>query len=299
MNRLLAFIRLTRPVFLLGPVLLHGLGASMAVRAGAPFSWVLFALGQCMITSAQLMTQYANEFYDQETDRRNSANRTMFSGGSGVLSLGLISPTMAAVSAMVCASIATGAAISIGLFRPPVAILGACMILGGWYYSAPPFKLMSSGWGEMCASIIVAVLVPVAGFVLFAGVPNPAVFAVCAPLFCLHMAMLLAFEFADFEADRDTGKRTLTVRLGRRNAAHLHNASIVIGFGFYGLYRVFAPEWSEPRALVYAFPIAVWQIVYVRHLARRNWAGSYAILTFGAVLLFSATAGLWFIAYRW
>ena len=42
-------------------------------------------LGQLLVTSIQLMTHYANEYYDYDVDAAVGPARTPFSGGSGVL----------------------------------------------------------------------------------------------------------------------------------------------------------------------------------------------------------------------
>ena len=67
--RLSAFVRLGRPIFLGRGVVLYGLGAAMAVYAGARLSLPLFAGGLFAITATQLMTHYGNEYFDLEADR--------------------------------------------------------------------------------------------------------------------------------------------------------------------------------------------------------------------------------------
>ena len=100
------FIKLTRVVFLLGGFLLYALGAAAAVRLGFTINWAEYLLGQVAITSIQLMGQYLNEYYDIETDRLTADNRTWFSGGSGVLPAGSISPAAVLVAARICAVVA-------------------------------------------------------------------------------------------------------------------------------------------------------------------------------------------------
>ncbi|MES1166090.1 MAG: prenyltransferase, partial [Verrucomicrobiota bacterium] len=90
----MAFIRLGRPHFLLGGGLLFGLGAAIAVAGGAVFDVRLHCLGQAGITCVQLMTHYANDYFDLAADRAN-ATPTRFSGGSRVLPSGVLSPRVA------------------------------------------------------------------------------------------------------------------------------------------------------------------------------------------------------------
>src|SRR5687768_6611578 len=73
---LIAFVRLGRPQFLVGGFLLYGLGAAAArAAAGAgsgSFDVAAYALGQGAVTSIQLMTHYANDYFDLAADRANS-----------------------------------------------------------------------------------------------------------------------------------------------------------------------------------------------------------------------------------
>src|SRR5262245_43455275 len=104
-----AFIKLGRPKFLVGGFVLYGLGAALAVAAGAPLDVGLFAWGQLVVTAAQLMTHYANDFFDLEADRANRTP-TAWSGGSRVLPDGLLPPRVALWAARALAAIALGAA---------------------------------------------------------------------------------------------------------------------------------------------------------------------------------------------
>ena len=61
-KKVFSFIKLTRPLFLLGGALLYILGTCMAVVDGARFSLQNLILGQLLVTSIQLMTQYSNEY---------------------------------------------------------------------------------------------------------------------------------------------------------------------------------------------------------------------------------------------
>ena len=83
-SKIVAFLRLSRPLFLLGGVLLYALGALIARYQGAALDWGVYGSGQLAVTALQLMTHYLNEYWDVEADRLNH-NRTPFSGGSGVL----------------------------------------------------------------------------------------------------------------------------------------------------------------------------------------------------------------------
>ena len=231
--RLRAFVRLGRPLFLCGGLALHGLGAAMAVRAGATLSLPLFAWGQLAITATQLMTHYGNDYFDLEADRANTTP-TRWSGGSRVLPAGDLPPGVALVAARVLGAIALATVALLGIaLRAPVAavaILLACVFLS-WAYSAPPLRLLARGLGELTTALVVTVLTPLAGFVLQTGRVAKLPLLACLPLACLQFAMLLVIEFPDAAGDAAAGKRTLVIRLGPRWATRLCLAVLILPYG--------------------------------------------------------------------
>jgi 1,4-dihydroxy-2-naphthoate polyprenyltransferase len=301
MNRLMTinkkmwmFVKLTRPIFLLGGVFLYGLGVAVAAQFGMPIDPWKYLLGQAMVTFIQLTAQYANEYYDVECDRLNTVNRTWFSGGSGVLSAGSIS-ILTARQAMRFSALAGILTIILVAVQVPLAgAMGLLGLLGAWFYSSPPISLMSTGWGELIASFVVALLVPLTGFALHTGAIDPRLIAICAQLVMLHMAMLVGFELPDWEADAAVGKRTLRVRLGLRHIIILH--TILILGAFISLFFLQFSGITAARFVWLALPLAVLQGIqvvrgYFHPLLSYRW------ITLGSVALFVLTVILWLIGF--
>ena len=145
-----AFLRLTRPIFLLGGVVMYALGGQVARYEGVALDWPVYLLRQVAVTAVQLVGQYLNEYWDIQADRLVT-NRTLFSGGSGILAAGILPRRAALVAALVCAAIGLGAmAALVGVFEAaPVTWLVFLLALGGaWAYSSPPAALQASGTRE-------------------------------------------------------------------------------------------------------------------------------------------------------
>jgi 1,4-dihydroxy-2-naphthoate octaprenyltransferase len=250
MHRLADFVRLSRPLFLGGPVVLFALGWALAGGDGAVAA---YAIGQIAVTSTQLLAQYANEHFDADDDRLG--RRTLLTGGSGWAETGL-PPGTALAAARVVAAVAVIAGIAsfwVSAWLPPVtAVAGAV----SWWYSAPPLRLAASGWGELSAAVVVAGLVPVAG-ALARGAPDwPAVLAVASILVPAATAMLLTFNAVDAYGDAAAGKRTLWLRLGTRHAATLHLALVAVAVGAAFAAREALPDPAATLALVGLAPLA-------------------------------------------
>jgi 1,4-dihydroxy-2-naphthoate octaprenyltransferase len=167
-----------------------------------------------------------------EIDRLTPANRTWFSGSSGILSAGGISPAVDLDTARICAVVAllTGMLASLlSVWMIPIIIFS---LIGSWFYSSPPLSLISSGWGELTTSAIVALLVPLAGYSMQGSFPPGELWLAGVPLVLVHTAMLISFELPDRAADLSVGKKTLTVRLGLQGAAWVVTALLSFAYLF-------------------------------------------------------------------
>ena len=291
MGRLIAFIKLGRPQFLVGGFVLYGLGAALAVAGGVPLDRGRYLLGQLVVTATQLMTHYANDYFDLEADRANQTP-TRWSGGSRILPGGALSPAVALSAARLLLLLAAGAAVLLARHAgtTPLA-LAAAMIGLGWGYSAPPLRLCARGLGELTTALVVTGLVPVFAYDLQAGeVAAPVLFAAALPC-ALQFAMLLAIEFPDAAGDAATGKRTLVVRMGALPAARLYAVITLVAFGALPLWVMAGLPARVAAAPIVLVPIAVWQASRVARGAygeRERW-GSVA---FWAVALLIASAGI-------
>ena len=213
MTRLLAFVRLSRPLFLYGGFAGVALGVAVAARYGHRIDGVTYAWVQAMVTAFQLMVHYANDYFDREGDVH--ARRTPWSGGSGILIEGTLPPMVALGAALVCAAVGLGVAARFAVAGDPaVGVIGAAIGVLAWSYSAPPLRLTDRGLGEIDTVLVVAVLVPLAGYAAFATeFDDRIVRAVTGPAVAM-LAMMLSVELPDAGADLLAGKRNLVVRWG-------------------------------------------------------------------------------------
>ena len=297
-NKLKAFIQLARPFFLLGGILLYLLGVSIAISSGIKFNPVQFVLGLLLVSSIQLMVHLANEYFDREVDLSPAGNRTWFTGGSGVLTTNAFDPGVAIKAALISGVVSLGLLIVIAFRTPWLAALGVLEMLAAWFYSAPPVRLVCRGQGELIASLILCLFVPYTGLVMqnqSMMIPSLLI-QVSLPLTLISMAMLVAFEFPDIEADTANNKRTLTVRLGIKRAAWLHHSLVVVAFITMGGFPISSPVGAAGRFVFLALPLAAWQIYRVSWQMRHPQT-RFHILTLGAVSLFGLTAFLWLLGF--
>jgi 1,4-dihydroxy-2-naphthoate octaprenyltransferase len=293
MESVILFIRLTRPLFLLGAILLYALGAGIAHYLGTILNWDLFWIGLVWVLLLQLSGHYLNEYYDAPFDQENE-NRTPFSGGSGALGPGKLSRRTALIAALTTLTFLASLTVLV-MARWQISALSIFIMglafLGAFFYSVPPVALERSGYGELTTSFLVAFLLPAYAFSLQTGEFHRLVAMTGFPLVTLHLAMMVSFEFPDYLSDVKHEKHTLLVRLGWQNGILLHNILVLTAFLLVGLALTFKMPFFAALPAFLSLPLGLLQIWQYRHISagsKPNWTA----LTLNGLALFAAMAYL-------
>ncbi len=295
---LFLFLKLSRPLFLVGAALLYALGAGIADYLGYSIDWGVYLIGQSWVTAMQLTVHYLNEFFDAPADADN-LHRTLFSGGSGAAGEGGLHrqvPLWAAFLTLTIVASITTFMLSTGLLSPVVILVMVLIFLGSVFYSAPPFRLARSGYGELTASVIVANLVPALALLLQTGELHRLLPMSTFPLTALHLAMMLAFQLPDYANDLKHQKRALMIRLGWESGMTLHNLLILTGFAILGLAVLMGMPRFVALPAFLVFPLGLLQIWYLNWIiagGKPNWNA----LTLNAVAIFAGFAYLLAFAF--
>ena len=293
MSSIRAFIQLSRPIFLVGGLLVYALGAGIAHYLGAGIDWGLYLLGQAYVTTMQLSAHYLNEYFDSAADSDNP-NRTPFSGGSGASGEGKLSRETvmwAALTTLTILASLTVILLNVAPVSPLLMTIVVLAFLGSFFYSVPPIRLSGTGYGELTTSILVANLVPIFAFVLQYQELHR-LLAICTfPLTALHLAMMIIFEFPDYYNDVKYEKLTLLVRLGWERGMVLHNILILTAFLLLGTAATFEIPIGIVLPAFLPLPLALLQIWQLRRIAagaKPNWT----TVSLTAVVLFGSVAYL-------
>jgi 1,4-dihydroxy-2-naphthoate octaprenyltransferase len=286
-------ILLSRPLFLVGGVLGYALGVGMVRYLGSPINWGLYFLGQAYVTTMQLSAQYLNEYFDSPADQSNP-NRTPFTGGSGAVGEGKLARETVmwlALTALTILASLTVVLIRVTPLSPLLIAIVVLAFLGSFFYSVPPIRLSSSGYGELTTSILVANLVPIFAFVLQYGELHRLLAMSTFPLTALHMAMMIVFEFPDYLNDLKVEKTTLLVRVGWERGMVFHNILVLTAFLLLGLAATFGLPLGIALPAFIPLPLGLLQIWQMRRIAaggKPNWT----TMSFTAVILFGSVAYL-------
>ena len=238
-----AWVREFRLRFLLFVTLPVILGSAIAYAYfPGQFSLPYFILAAVAMMLLHAGTIIINDYFDYTsgTDVINRS-RTPYSGGSGMLPDKILEPGQVLAASILCFAVCIVLGIFIVITRSTgVLLIGLAGLWLGVAYTVPPFKLAYRGLGEM-ARLIATPLIVLGAFLVQVPLSSwpgidaalPAIaacLAASAPVALLNTAALYIFEFPDYEADRQTGKRNLVVRLGRKKAANLFIAMHALAY---------------------------------------------------------------------
>jgi 1,4-dihydroxy-2-naphthoate octaprenyltransferase len=233
-SRLFAGVfRLSDPKISLASVAAMFLGACAAGREG-PLEAGWLALTVLGVFAIEVAKNASGEVFDfaSGADLGVAAeDRTPFSGGKRVLVDGLL--TKRQTVALAAAGYALGAAVGLWIvfFREPRVLWFGLVGMGAaFFYHAPPLKLAYRGLGEAAVGVCYGPLICAGTYLVQRGTVTLDVLWLSLPLGLSIAAFLWINEFPDVTADREAGKRTLVVRLGRRRASGVYVAILGLAY---------------------------------------------------------------------
>jgi 1,4-dihydroxy-2-naphthoate octaprenyltransferase len=215
-------LRIIRLHIVAGGVLAFSLGALLALVSGRSFDLTRVVLAYFVVLLGDLSTHYSNDYFDVEVDKHIEQKK--FFAGSAILvnhpNLRSISKSIS-ITLLACANILAVAiffffGVPIEIF---IVILGASLV--GWFYSAPPVRLISKGFGEVALACVTGFAIPAIGYLSVRGQFDPLFVYLAVPFVMYGLILSLSLETPDAEIDRKGGKKTLAVRKGSRSVFSL------------------------------------------------------------------------------
>jgi 1,4-dihydroxy-2-naphthoate octaprenyltransferase len=258
------------------------LGQVAAWHVTARFSWLWFGAAMIWGVLDHVFVVLSNDYADREAD---TANRTLLSGGSGVIAEGKLTGSEVGRAAAVAAIVLLLASCALSILgRAWVPIYGLAALLLMWLYSFPPAQLSYRGGGEVLQGIGIGIGLPSLGYYLQAEAP-------IAPMWIMGPALVLGVSgnvltaLPDVDDDRKADKKTWPVRHGVASARRF--ASAGIAFAAFGAF-LWTPWVSLPAraavAILPALPLLIG--ARARDPFRAAWWSSVAL---------NSLIGLWTI----
>ncbi len=225
--KLKIFFLETRPQFLILSIVLAFVGTAIAWYEG------YFHLGHALLAGfglilAHISCNTLNDYFDYKSGIDMVTNRTPFSGGSGILREGLLTPKQVLWLGLTCFIID----IPIGIYfvivagwmlLPLLVVAALCILL----YSP---LILKFNWPEWSPWLGLGVLPVLGMYFVQTGVYTWHAVVAAIPAGILVHNLLLLNEFPDAEADSKAHRKTLPITMGKKKASIVYSALTILAY---------------------------------------------------------------------
>ncbi len=234
-------------------------GGGLALGDGA-FRWDAFALALVAAVAIQVAANFANDASDAKRGVDNSARL----GPPRMVALGVLSPRQMWTGVVVAVVIASFAGLGLAMIAGPVIlVIGVISIIAMLGYVGGPVPYGYHGLGEAFVFVFFGLVATVGSRYIHDMTAPAASWLLAIPVGMLVTALLVANNYRDLDTDRETGKRTLAVILGREKTKWLYAALIYSPFL---LIVIFAVAGWTPLPTLFAAMLSPYAVAPVRTL---------------------------------
>ena len=294
-NPLARYFAATRPAFVTASLMAGLIGLAIARHDGIVLDVPLALVTLLFALLAHAGTNVLNDYYDalNGTDAQNTERIFPFTGGSRFIQNGVL--TLAQTRNFGFALLAGVALAGLWLMEnsaPQLLYIGLTGLFIGWAYSAPPFNLVSRGWGELCVAAGILLITVGTDFVQRKGL-NAAPFVAGLSYALLATNLLYINQFPDRSADTAAGKMHWVARLDVRQARWGYVLIVTLAYAW--MLLSVAMGWLPVFALLalLALPLSVQAVrLLLRFAAQPRQLGDAIKLTIGAMLVHGALLSL-------
>lgn len=289
MEKVKLYLAELRAPFFTGSIVPVVLGTVIAWSQTNHLNWSWFILTLLGVMALHAGANVANDYYDHKSgcDDVNKEFVRPFTGGSRMIQKGLMTPREVLAESIVLYLIAgIIGAYFVYVRGPVILLLGLIGALGGFFYTAPPLKLVHRGVGEIIIGLNFGVLATLGAYYVQTGMFNKDAFAASIPVAILITAILYINEFQDYSADKAVGKNHWVVRLGREKAVWGYGMMMALVY----LWVIFSvstnlmTKWALLALLTVPLPLKAFLVT------RKNFANGTALTPANAATIMTHLA---------
>lgn len=234
--------RLLRPHTLTASFIPVFVGTMIAYNDGALHITIFLAMLLAAIL-IQAATNMFNEYYDYVRGLDNE--QSVGIGGT------IVRDNIAPKTVLNLALIFFGIAFLLGLYICYmsswwVALIGAVSMLIGYLYTGGPIPIAYTPFGELFSGFLMGtVLIGISYFVQTLTLTTD-VLLISIPIAIFIASILLANNIRDLDNDKENGRKTIAIILGRKNAVRFQALLFILAYGLTSIYIIAGvlPVWS-------------------------------------------------------
>ena len=210
------------------------LGGMIAWTTDAEFHPGYFLLVMLGLILNHLALNMSDDYFDFHhlVDVYAEDGRNPYTGGSGLLSAGLIQPRQMRCLFTIFYMIAIGIGLFLGAVRGIFVIfLLAVGFFCAFFYTAPPIRFGYRGVGEMAQLLCFGPAIGLGAYYVQAQRISWEAFWGTLPFGIMLFSMITINEIPDYLEDRKAGKLNLVARFGREKGVWLFILSLLFAYG--------------------------------------------------------------------
>jgi 1,4-dihydroxy-2-naphthoate octaprenyltransferase len=209
------------------------LGSVIAWAVFREFNFWYFILVIIGVTVHHIGLNMIDDVFDyfHAVDHSHGEEKNPYTGGSGVLTGGLLPASYVLAASILCYLIGIVIAIYLTIVAGwPVLIFAVIGVFSSVFYTMPPIRYGYRGFGELSLLINFGPVVCLGAFYVqtrsFAWEP----FIISLVPGFLMWSMIVINEIPDYEEDRQAGKLNLVARFGRKPGVVLYVAGLICAY---------------------------------------------------------------------
>lgn len=227
-DRLKVWLRAFRYHFVPPSMFPAAIGALVSWAVDHTFSLWFFFLVMLGVSLNHIALNMTDDYFDfkHAVDQLKPGAKNPYTGGSGLLTSGLIKPRAMfnAFVVMYCCVAAIG--LYLGLVRGfLVLVFGSIGVFSSIFYTAPPIKFSHRGFGELGLLLNFGPIIGLGSYFVQAQQLSLEAFLATLPCGIMLFSMVVINEVPDLEDDKKAGKLTLVARYGTQAAIKLYVGS--------------------------------------------------------------------------
>ena len=283
------WLRAIRIKFLLASVIAVSLGLSLSWSTGVSIDIFHAILTFVGVISLHASVDLLNDYWDFKRGIDTKTKRTKMSGGTGVLPEGLLKPKsvyLAGIGFLLLGSIV--GIYFVLIFGITIGIILGFAILSVYFYST---KIVNWGLAEVFVTIKGTLIVIGTFFIQSQSIDDFSIFAGIV-MGLLSSLVLFVTSIPDHDIDKEKGRRTLIIILGKSNAVKTFLIFPILAYGviIFGVITEIFPVYALIVLLAKPFLIlAIW------HLKDFDKSQNILISSMTNTIYFSRIAGTLFV----
>lgn len=210
------------------------LGSVMAWATFREFNFWYFILVMVGVTVHHMGLNMIDDVFDylHAVDRSSPGEKNPYTGGSGVLTGGLLPPGKVLSGAIFCYFIGIVITIYMTVMMGwPILLFAGVGVFSSVFYTMPPIRYGYRGFGELSLLLNFGPVICLGAFYVQTGSIGWEPFIISLVPGFLMWSMIVINEIPDYDEDRQAGKMNLVARFGRKPGIGLYVAGLLCAYG--------------------------------------------------------------------